>query len=116
MISLPKVSEPTLKNLHKIIRTLKKGYRIEKTVTHSIDIIDKHYDNIKFEQIKKELEINNIACHGFINLSSYIKTKKFISPFIICNFEERMLLIKYMKQLQCRTKVIIFCNKNKINE
>lgn len=27
-----------------------------------------------------------------------------------------MLLIKYMKQLQCKAKIIIFCNKNKINE
>lgn len=27
-----------------------------------------------------------------------------------------MLLIKYMKQLQCKAKIIIFCNKNKIRE
>ena len=51
-----------------------------------------------------------------MNLSSYIKSKKFISPFIICNYEERVLLLKYLKQLQCKAKVIIFCNKNKIKE
>lgn len=27
-----------------------------------------------------------------------------------------MLLLKYMKQLQCKAKIIIFCNKNKIKE
>lgn len=47
-------------------------------------------------------------------MSEYIKGKKFISPFIICNFEEKGLLTKYMKQLQCKSKIIVFCNKNKI--
>ena len=53
LISLPNDCEPTLKNLYKIIRNIKKGYQIEKTITNSVDIIDKHFDNVKFEQIKK---------------------------------------------------------------
>ena len=84
-------------------------------MTYSIDIIDKHYDNVKFEEIKKELEKNEIACFGYLNLSAYIKQKKFISSFIICNYEERILLMKYLKQLKSNAKVIIFCNKNKID-
>ena len=53
LVSLPKNCEPSLNCLFKTIRTLKKGYRIEKSITNSLDIIDKHYDNVKFEQIKK---------------------------------------------------------------
>lgn len=37
-----------------------------------------------------------------------------LSSFIICNYDERNLLVKYIKQVDLRSKVIIFCNKNKI--
>lgn len=49
IIGIPVDCEPSIKSLCKTIRSIKKGYRAEKTVTHSIDIIDKHYDNVKFE-------------------------------------------------------------------
>lgn len=66
---------------------MKKGYKALKGKSRSVDIIDKHFDNVKFDEIKKELEKNNINCYGYVNLNNYIKQKRFVSPFIICNYE-----------------------------
>ena len=99
IIGIPNNTEGTIKGLNKIIRNIKKGYIIKKGITSSIDIIDKHYNSTKFEQIKKELESNSIKCFGYSSISEYIKNKKFISSFIICNYEEKNLVVKYMKQL-----------------
>ncbi len=60
------------------------------------------------------MAFNEINFFGYENLTEYIKYKKFISPFIICNFEEKGLLVRYLKQLQVKAKIIIFCNKKKI--
>ena len=57
------------------------------------------------------MEINY---YGYENLTEYIKNKKFVSPYIICNFEEKVLLVRYLKQLRVKSKIIIFCNKKKI--
>jgi DeoR/GlpR family transcriptional regulator of sugar metabolism len=97
-----------------MIRNIKKGYKVVRVVTNSIDIIDKHYNSTKFEEIKKELESNEIRCFGYSNLNEYIRNKKFVSPFTIVNYDEKYLLAKYIKQLQCKSKLIVFCNKNKI--
>ena len=70
-----------------MIKDLKKGYRASKGLTKTIDIIDKHFDNEKFESIKKELDKSDIKCYGYNNLSDYFKKKKFMSTFIICNFQ-----------------------------
>jgi len=42
-----------VKGLRKIIKDMKKGYKALKGKARSIDIIDKHFDNIKFDEIKK---------------------------------------------------------------
>ena len=114
-MAISKDTEPNRIGMRKIIKDCKNGYKAEKAITYSIDIIDKHYDNVKFEQIKQELEKYNINCYGYSNLCNYIKNRKFISSFIICNFEERILLARYLKQIDSSAEVIIFCNKNKIN-
>lgn len=51
-------TEPNPKGLFKIIRNIKKGYPVIKGITGSVDIIDKHYNDIKFEEIKKELNLH----------------------------------------------------------
>lgn len=65
---------------------MKKGYKALKGKARSVDIIDKHFDNVKFDEIKKELDKNGIICYGYLNLNNFIKHKKFVSPFIICNY------------------------------
>ena len=40
---------------------MKKGYKAEKGLTKSVDIIDKHFDNVKFDGIKKEMVIDYVA-------------------------------------------------------
>jgi hypothetical protein len=39
-----------------------------------------------------------------------------VSNFIICNYEERSLLVRYLKESKSKSKVIIFCNKNHITQ
>jgi len=52
-LTVPSDVEPTPKGMFKIIRSIKKGYPVIKGTTYSVDIIDKHYDDIKFAEIKK---------------------------------------------------------------
>jgi len=72
--------------MFKIMRSIRKGYPITKGITNSVDIIDKHFNNAKFEEIKKELDLNGIGCFGFSNIAEYIKQKKIVSSFVICNY------------------------------
>ena len=58
LVSINKNLQPTIKDLRKILKELKNGYKIEKTMTKAVDIIDKHYHSAKFEQIIKELQNN----------------------------------------------------------
>jgi len=62
------------------------------------------------------LEKHSIKCYGFADLSAYIKQKTVVSHFIICNYEERSLLARYLKESKSKAKVIIFCNKNNISQ
>lgn len=55
ILSIPSGTQPSVKGLFKLIRNIKKGYKVTKAVTNSIDIIDKHYNSTKFEEIKREL-------------------------------------------------------------
>lgn len=89
LVALPKDMEASPLEMRKLLKDFKKGYKAEKGITNSIDIIDKHYDSVKFEQIKQELENNNITSYGYSNLKTFMSTRKFVSPFIICNFEEK---------------------------
>lgn len=58
ILSVAEGTEPNPKGLFKIIRNIKKGYPVIKGITGSVDIIDKHYNDIKFEEIKKELNLH----------------------------------------------------------
>jgi hypothetical protein len=84
-------------------------------MSKTIDIIDKHFENVKFDSIKKELQKSDIKCYGYKNLTDYIKEKKFMSPFIICNYEEHSIVLRYMKEIKSMSKIILFCNKNHIS-
>lgn len=53
ILSIPTGTEASAKGLFKLIRNIKKGYKVTKTITNSVDIIDKHYNSTKFEEIKK---------------------------------------------------------------
>jgi len=54
-VEIKKGTPNSVKGLRKIIKELKKGYRAAKGLTRTIDIIDKHFDNVKFDSIKQEL-------------------------------------------------------------
>jgi hypothetical protein len=47
---------------------------------------------------------------------SYCKSLTFIAPVIICNFDDRFLLHRFLGEVQIRAKVVIFCNRSKITE
>ncbi len=49
VVALGKNVEPTAVGMRKVLKEFKKGYKAEKGLTNSIDIIDKHFDNVKFE-------------------------------------------------------------------
>ena len=38
-----------------------------------------------------------------------------MSSFIICNFEEHLIVLRYLKEIKSMSKLIIFCNKNHIS-
>ncbi len=38
-----------------------------------------------------------------------------MSSFIICNYEEHSIVLRYMKEIKSMSKIILFCNKNHIS-
>lgn len=46
VITIPENTPSTAKGLFKIIRTIRKGYPVRKGITNSIDIIDRHYEDM----------------------------------------------------------------------
>jgi hypothetical protein len=48
VISLDENVEPTVASMRKILKEFKKGYKAEKGLTNSIDLIDKNFDSDKF--------------------------------------------------------------------
>ena len=81
-----------------------------------IDIIDKFHGDLKFEDIKDKLSSNNINYRCFDDFAAFERNEVFCAPLIICNFNERHILAKYLDKVESRAKVIIYCNKYKISE
>lgn len=48
ILSISTGTEASVKGLYKLIRNIKKGYKVARAITNSIDIIDKHYNSTKF--------------------------------------------------------------------
>jgi hypothetical protein len=89
---------------------------VERTSSRVVDIIDKYHSSSKFEEIKKELEGNGISFKCYPSITAYCKTLTFIAPVIICNFDDRLLLHRFLTEAQIRAKVVVFCNRSKITE
>lgn len=53
IVEITKNTPNSVIGLRKILKELKKGYKTEKSLTRSIDIIDKHFYDTKFDSIKK---------------------------------------------------------------
>lgn len=53
LVPLPSDIQPNMIGFRKIIKQIKRGYRAKKGLSNSIDIIDKHHDSPRFEQIKE---------------------------------------------------------------
>jgi hypothetical protein len=98
------------------LKEIKRGYLVARGPAQVVDIIDKYHSSTKFAYIKKELANNGIAFKCYSNVQSYCKTLTFIAPVVICNFDDRLLLHKFLGEARSHAKVIIFCNKNKIDE
>jgi hypothetical protein len=81
-----------------------------------VDIIDKYHSSTKFSEIKKKLTTNGIAFKCYPNISAYCKTLPFIAPVVICNFDDRLLLHRFLGEAKSHAKVVIFCNQNMITE
>jgi hypothetical protein len=99
-----------------VLREVKRGYLVEKGVCRLVDIIDKLHDDLKFQSVKEQLAKNNINYRCFNDFVSFEKNEVYCAPLIICNYHERHILGKYLDKVQSRAKVIIYCNKQKINE
>ena len=115
MVGIVEGSENTALGLRKTLREVKRGYLVEKGVCKMVDIIDEFHGDLKFEDIKDKLEKNNILYRCFKDFSSFEKNEVYCAPLIICNFNERHALAKYLDRVQSRAKVIIYCNKYKIS-
>lgn len=81
-----------------------------------VDIIDKFHDDLKFEDIKEKLQKSNINYRCFDDFATYEKNDLYCAPLIICNYDERYTLSRYLEKVQSRAKVVIYCNKCKISE
>ena len=99
-----------------MLREIKRGYLVEKGVCKMVDIIDKFHGDLKFEDIKEKLSKSSIQYRCFDDFSSFEKNEIYCAPVIICNYNERLTLAKYLDKVQSKAKVIIYCNKYKINE
>jgi len=104
-------TENTPIGLRKVLREVKRGYLVEKGVCRLVDINDKLHNDLKFQSVKEQLTKNNINYRCFNDFSSFAKNEVYCAPLIICNYNERHMLGKYLDKVQSRAKVIIYCNK-----
>lgn len=115
LLGIEEGTEPTPIALRRIILELRRGYRLKMGVTPTVDIIDRNHSQTKFTEIKEDLTKNDIEYHCYENVKEYHSKCKFMSPFVICSHAERLGLTSYIKDIQAKSKVILYGSKAHLN-